>query len=212
MISRTNEPDDVLFTFEDEDEPPSVEYLQDGSALVDPRPRIPLPSRNVNSWTEAKCKPAFLLLASDEVSCTEHYRYWIIAFGWFVMTHDEFMSWVHRRHFSIPTFWGANVSNQHALPVTAPPTEPVSQVQKLQRASEAKIINTITEVYDTAKSTGAKAPNLVEIVMPVQERLRATGYEASGKQIQDLASTEQFEGRRRKPGKTVASETRSRRE
>jgi hypothetical protein len=34
--SRTDEPDDIFFTFEDEDEPPSVEYLQDGSALVDP--------------------------------------------------------------------------------------------------------------------------------------------------------------------------------
>src|SRR5262245_51347606 len=69
--SRTKEPDDILFTFEDEDEPPSVEYLDDGSALGDPRPRIPLPSRNVDSWTEATCNPAFLLLASDEVKCSE---------------------------------------------------------------------------------------------------------------------------------------------
>ena len=112
------------------------------------------------------------------------------------MTYDEFMSWLHRRRFSIPTFWGGNVPNHDALrPAPAP-----------------KIIDTITEVYDTAKSTGAKAPNLVEIVKPVQERLRATGYVASGKQIQNLASAKQFEGRRRKPGKTVASETRSRRE
>jgi len=113
------------------------------------------------------------------------------------MTYDEFMSWLHRRRFSIPTFWGGDVPNP---------------LQKLRPAPTPKIIDTITEVYDTAKSTGAKAPNLVEIVKPVQERLRATGYEASGKQIQDLANAKQFEGRRRKPGKTVASETRSRRE
>jgi hypothetical protein len=117
--SRTNEPDDILFTFEHEDEPPSVEYLDDGSALGDPRPRIPLPSRNVDSWTESTCKPAFLLLASDEVNCSEHYHYWIIAFGWFMATHDEFMSWLHRHHFTIPTFWRGDVPNDDAQPVTA---------------------------------------------------------------------------------------------
>jgi hypothetical protein len=78
----------------------------------------------------------------------------------------------------------------------------------LRQAPELEIKNAIEEVYKSAESTGEKPPNLKEIVAPVQAALRNQGFEASGRQIQDLAGADVFKKRRRKAGPTVASESR----
>jgi hypothetical protein len=78
----------------------------------------------------------------------------------------------------------------------------------LPRASDANIHRAIAKEYDAAETTGSKPPNLKEIIIPVQKRLEHEGYAASGRRIQQLAGDSRYNGRRWKPGKTVASESR----
>jgi hypothetical protein len=47
-----------------------------------------------------------------------------------------------------------------------------------------------------------------EIIAPVQLRLNAKGYEASGRRIQRLADANKHKNRRRRPGITMKSEKR----
>jgi hypothetical protein len=77
-----------------------------------------------------------------------------------------------------------------------------------KRATFSEVRNAITAVYDAANETGAKPPNLVEIIKPVQAMLDRQGFEASGRVIQKLAADPQHDLRRRKPGRTIASERR----
>jgi hypothetical protein len=79
----------------------------------------------------------------------------------------------------------------------------------LRRAPDPEIHKAITKAYDDAKAAGTKPPNVIEIINPVQALLRAAGYQATGLHIRDLASADQHKKRRRKPGKTIASEKRS---
>jgi hypothetical protein len=81
---------------------------------------------------------------------------------------------------------------------------------ELRPVPDSMIHKTISEVYNDADRRGLKPPNVKEIVAPVQERLIATGYEASGLRIQQLAGSDRYKNRRRKPGATVASEKRLR--
>lgn len=72
-------------------------------------------------------------------------------------------------------------------------------------AGDRKIHKAITAAYDTAEGAGKKPPNVNEIIKPVQARLRAAGYDASGRHIRELAGDHQHDNRRRKPGTTMAS-------
>jgi hypothetical protein len=81
-----------------------------------------------------------------------------------------------------------------------PPQEP------LRLAPELEINRAIQAVYDETEAGKEKPPNVVEIVTPVQARLRDAGFYASGRQIQKLADADQYKRRRRKIGVTVASE------
>jgi hypothetical protein len=84
----------------------------------------------------------------------------------------------------------------------------VSTDAKFRRAPDAAIHRATDKEYDAAETTGLRPPNLKEIITPVQKRLELEGYEASGRRIQQLAGDSRYKGRRRKPGKTVASELR----
>jgi hypothetical protein len=79
---------------------------------------------------------------------------------------------------------------------------------KLRTASVAIIKETIRAVYGDAERAGQKAPNVKEVVKPVQAKLRGNGLKASGRHIQEEAEAEEFKERRRKPGPTLASERR----
>ena len=85
---------------------------------------------------------------------------------------------------------------------------PATSTEALKRANDAMIDQTITAEYDGAANAGRKPPNVKEIIPLVQEALRSKGYQASGLQIQKLADAPKHKNRRRKPGKTVASEKR----
>jgi hypothetical protein len=84
----------------------------------------------------------------------------------------------------------------------------VAAQPELRRAPDASIHRAILEEYDAANAKGLKAPNLKEIIPAVQKRLKNAGFEASGRRIQKLAADRRYQGRRREPGKTIASELR----
>jgi hypothetical protein len=80
----------------------------------------------------------------------------------------------------------------------------------LRRASDRRIHAAITTVYNEAERTGRKPPNKKEVREPVQHELGKTRHTASGNHIMKLADAPQHARRRRKPGKTLASEKRER--
>ena len=76
----------------------------------------------------------------------------------------------------------------------------------LEQASIAEMKREIRTAYASAELAGDKPPNLKQIAKPVQAALRAKGYRASGKQIQELAGADEFKSLRRPAGKTVKSD------
>jgi hypothetical protein len=108
-------------------------------------------------------------------------------------------------HYPVPTFWRCNA----AAGATPEPLVGAkrSPTDSLKRPTASQIDEAITSVYDEASNIGHKPPNVKEIILPVQEKLQAQGYGASGNQIQEAAGAEKHAKRRRPPGKTVKSET-----
>jgi hypothetical protein len=83
---------------------------------------------------------------------------------------------------------------------------PIEPEPKPKNAPEVKIDQVISSEYELAKQKGLKPPNLKEIIRPVQARLRAEGYYASGRQIQKFAEAEKYRVLRRPPGRTLTAD------
>jgi hypothetical protein len=81
----------------------------------------------------------------------------------------------------------------------------------LKSASKTQIDEQILATYDDIEAAAEKPPNVTEIIPLVQQQLRELGYHASGRQIQELAGAYKYKIRRRKVGKTLASERRRQR-
>jgi hypothetical protein len=75
-------------------------------------------------------------------------------------------------------------------------------------ASRRLIDQTITEIYDEEAKNNRKPPNILEIVKPVQNKLKALGFVASGILIMQIADDPKHAARRGKPGHTIASKKR----
>jgi hypothetical protein len=109
----------IVFNLEGQIGEPTETELADGCVDVDIRPRVPVPSGNTDGWDEAECDPAFQTLGSEAVSCVEHYDdEWLAGFGWFNLSHDEFMKWLATNGYSLPTFWGRNRAGAAAGQIT----------------------------------------------------------------------------------------------
>jgi hypothetical protein len=78
---------------------------------------------------------------------------------------------------------------------------------RLKEASAPQIRKAITAVYDEAKASGRKPPNILELAPLVQARLTAEGHSASKNQIKKIGEEEAFAARRRPRGKTLRSES-----
>jgi len=102
-----------------------------------------------------------------------------------------------RRHKLRPPSWWADASKGE--------TQPSLQV-KLKSAPDPIVIEAIRCVYDAAEAAGTKPPNIKELPAAVQLFLRQKGFYSSGRHIMPLGGREEFKRRRRRPGKTVASE------
>lgn len=88
--------------------------------------------------------------------------------------------------------------------------EPKPSAPELRRASDNKINEAISALYDETEARKEKPPNVKEVVLPVRSKLAVIGLEASGRRIQELAEADVYKKRRRKPGLTVANEERKR--
>jgi hypothetical protein len=82
--------------------------------------------------------------------------------------------------------------------------EPTSG-DRLRQASEKKIDDTITAVYDEAERVGGKPPNTNELRTPVKAKLSAEGLTASVVQISEIAGQPRHAGRRWKRGRAPNS-------
>jgi hypothetical protein len=103
-----------------------------------------------------------------------------------------------RRHGLRPPSWWAVASKGE--------TQPSRSQVKLKPAPDRIVIDAIRCAYDAAQASGSKPPNIKELPAAVQPLLQQQGFSASGRHIQQLGEAEEFERRRRQPGKTVASE------
>lgn len=106
----------------------------------------------------------------------------------------------------ITRLWPSSSAGDVAMTADAQPIADQTASNGLRSAPEGKIHEAIIAVYDAAKVAGEKPPNIKEIVEPVQKKLRALGYSASGRHIETLAGEDRHKSRRRKPGTTVTSE------
>jgi hypothetical protein len=182
----------IIFVTPESAPPPETKELPDGHLAVDLRPRVSVPSEDVDTWSEASCIHAFQILA--EKPSLQHYPEWSPGFHAMKLTRDEFFRWIEVRGFPYPTFWKR--TNDDATSLT------------LKSASERMMIDVVRRVYDIAHNEGKKPPNIREVAKPVQDLLRGNGYKASAKQIQEIAERPEFKKRRRAPGKTLKSEKR----
>ena len=105
-----------------------------------------------------------------------------------------------RRHGVPPPSWWSDDSRGE--------NQPSRSSGQLKQAPERIVIEAIRCAYDAAEAAGTKPPNIKELPAAVQPFLQKKGYWDSGNHIMQLGHREEFESRRRPPGKTVASERR----
>jgi hypothetical protein len=104
MFKAMHDRDDagIVFLVEGIDEP-QAEQLSDGSIVVDVRPRISLPSKDISTWDESNCGDAFEMLA--RTSSTESYPEMTPILAWIELTFKEFTEWLVVHGYAKPKFW-----------------------------------------------------------------------------------------------------------
>jgi len=95
---------------------------------------------------------------------------------------------------------------QNGVPNTG--TDRTEVVPSSRYASRRLIDQIITETYDEEAKNNRKPPNILEIVKPVQNKLKALDFVASGSLIMQIADDPKHAARRGKPGQTMASKKR----
>jgi hypothetical protein len=191
LFTRMRNCDAAALLFVTPQSPPPAETIE----LVDVRPRVFVPSDNTDMWTEASCMDA--LRAMVEIPSLEYYSECSPGFSARKLTSDKFFKWIAVRGFPCPTFW-KRASETTSL--------------TLKSASEQRMVDAVRRVYDIADEEGKKPPNIKQVAKPVQGLLKENGYQASAKQIQEIAERPEFKKRRRPPGRTLSSERRRPRE
>jgi hypothetical protein len=129
MAAKRNKEDELtnlVFVTPDEVELPTTKELPGGITEVDFRPRVPVPSTAMEAWDDALCEDAFSVLASDEVSHTDHYLEWGVLIQWIALSRTEFMNWLALRSYPLPTFWGTagSIAAKATRPATLHRYEP----------------------------------------------------------------------------------------
>jgi hypothetical protein len=105
----------------------------------------------------------------------------------------------HRHKLPPPSWWSDATKDGSELS-RAP--------EELKPAPDPIVIEAIRCAYDAAEKAGTKPPNIRELPAAVQPILQQQGYYSSGRHIMRLGDADEFKRRRRRPGKTVASERR----
>jgi hypothetical protein len=99
---------DLVFVVAGEERPAEIIIRADGVAPdeiveLDVRPRIRVPSSDMDSWTIDNCSEAFDALA--QASVFEDYPLLAPPLAAIQLTRMEFMNWLSRRALELPTFW-----------------------------------------------------------------------------------------------------------
>jgi hypothetical protein len=186
----------IVFIAPEDTSPAKTNELDDGSLLIDLRPRVPVPSGNPNMWSEESCRPAFEALA-DKPSL-KYYAGYSPGFMARKLTCDEYFAWIAAREFRYPEFWRRTKHKATSL--------------KVQQASDRMITDEVSRAYNIADKESQKPPNIKELVKVVKAALREKSHKASGAQIEEVGNRSEFAGRRRLAGKTLKSERRHPRE
>jgi hypothetical protein len=112
---------------------------------------------------------------------------------------EAVLDFAQRHEMPPPSWWSA---------ATKGGSEPSRAPEELKPASEAMIKEEMWSVCNAEQAAGRKEPNVKELSAAVQPRLQRKGRRASRRSIEKLAEAPEFKRRRRRPGKTVASERR----
>jgi hypothetical protein len=94
----------IVFVREGDEPPPQVTELPDGSADVDMRYLIPVPSDDLSGWNEQMCAQAFDALA--QTSSRDSYPDLAPFFASIELSFEEFDRWRRARGYPKPPFWG----------------------------------------------------------------------------------------------------------
>ena len=186
----------IVFIAPEDTPPATTNELDDGKLLIDLRPRVPVPSGNPDTWSEASCRPAFETLAGKP--SLEYYPKYSPGFIARKLTSDEYFKWIAVRDFRYPEFWKR--------------TKPKATSPKLKQASDRMITDEVRRAYDIADKEKKKPPNINELAKLVKAALKEREHKASRSQIQKIGNCPEFEGCRRPAGKTLKSERRHPRE
>jgi hypothetical protein len=100
---------EIVFVQGDHTAPTVVTELEDGGALVDLRPRIPVPMGDICGWDEQTCEAAFRALA--QTSSTKHYPDFAPALGGIELAHQDFFNLCKMRGYAEPTFWRSSAKS-----------------------------------------------------------------------------------------------------
>jgi hypothetical protein len=182
----------IVFVTPGSASPPETIELPERHLAIDPRPRVIVPSHDVDTWSEASCVHAFQILA--EKPSLEYYPEWSPGFHAMRLNSDGFFRLIAVRGLRYPTFWKRMKRETSSA--------------ELNPASERLISDEIHRVYDLAQKNKKPPPNIRKLPRLVQDRLRDSGHKASARQIQEIGGLSEFKERRRRPGKTLSSEKR----
>lgn len=101
-------PKDLVFTIENQEGRPLVQHLNDGGALVDIRPRIPLPSSDEACWVDQDCVQSFKVIADQWINVRAIPNFALVApaLRSIEISRKEFQRWIETRKCTRPLFWG----------------------------------------------------------------------------------------------------------
>jgi hypothetical protein len=115
-----------------------------------------------------------------------------------ILIHREAVLEFARPHNLPPPSWCSEATKRE--------TQPSQSQLKLKPAPDRIVIEAIRCAYDAARDEGRNPPNIKQLAAAVQPILQERGFSTSGRHIQQLGDADEFKRRRRRPGKTIASE------
>jgi hypothetical protein len=129
----------VVFVVGDQPGPPEITESPDGNADLDRRPRVKVPSSDMQTWNDTNCGLAYQSLVQDPVLVKDPVLVEDPVIGPVLcgikLRRAAFMQWLSLRGYALPTFWGTIETNHDATrsaqengarQSTLPTTEPIA--------------------------------------------------------------------------------------
>ncbi len=186
--------DDLVFLVGDEPGPAELQELEDGGALVDPRPRVKVPSSNQKNWTEEECSDGFAVIA-EQWSPDWDIEECKVFVPSVKVVHGEFYRWLETQGYAPAEFWRKNM-------IAAPLEEPKlplhqSGGQSKQKYSKAKLDAAYRDYLAEKTKEGGTSPNREQDLAAMKELFPDVGFTAVRDLRRRLAPREWTERGRR---------------